>query len=844
MPQSAISSIKSSGIYTEVIDEQHYSVEQKTAERMLVGYSNVGPFNRPMYFETVEEFNRIYGPISNKEEREGSFFNRSCRAALLKSPIMCLNTKMFDATDVLEGCFYDDAANRRNIIQLRDQQAVTDIYDTSDFWKIVPRNFGEQSVQNYCTINGQEIYSNKPIPPVSIYQIFDKTKSDTYFLRGYEPEEYKNITIEQFFATAPQLSFMRGWIDRGYGTMPMSKLFCELYVFRGEFNQDIISAPALQRYFYTDPNNNICLYDRIQDSSGNWIDALSALSNEVSSNFINVYRGVLSPNFIDSRGDSLSLDVVFNRDHMVHGAMMYLDDNANDYPLPMTRWGSDAYGGFSTVLGDCIGNEDYGMPTFGTATYNNGVWVFSLPDLNVYRCPIPATEILSHTITSSSSTLVCTQTCITMLQDMLTQGNLVFSTGDLRKYNSDGTIQHTIIQDIRPESSGYFRVIINQPVWIESDSANITFLLTYSDDYRYGTYSGASYIRPVFLSGYTNHEPMSFSSNTDRYNFLKQYSLDAVTGGGVFRALTNEISCPFHYLVDTYDSIVPEASTDTLYIKNELAKVVRERKSTFGLLNFPSNKTLQPFMQSDGYSAAMMSRARISVVNMRADGADRLAYYTPFTWKDEVRRGAEKIIPSAAVVSNRFMDKVFVSRVFDVVAGYRKGGLSLYGMRRPEYTFSQVERDFLEPYGVNVLMYDKNHGVYVNSNRTSLIISEGLLVFANISELCIMIQDELEEMLMEYMFDYNNDTTRQRVYERATRILKRAKDNGAIYDFRVVCDRTNNTDEIVDGEYIVVDCYIEPSIAAGKMLQRIHLYRYNTIQSDNNVVHNYENYYE
>ena len=64
-------------------------------------------------------------------------------------------------------------------------------------------------------------------------------------------------------------------------------------------------------------------------------------------------------------------------------------------------------------------------------------------------------------------------------------------------------------------------------------------------------------------------------------------------------------------------------------------------------------------------------------------------------------------------------------------------------------------------------------------------------------------------MLLNYHWRFNTPEIRAEIKFRADQICKELLDANALYDFKNVCDKTNNTDYIIDLQMGVLDTYIE-----------------------------------
>ena len=99
----------------------------------------------------------------------------------------------------------------------------------------------------------------------------------------------------------------------------------------------------------------------------------------------------------------------------------------------------------------------------------------------------------------------------------------------------------------------------------------------------------------------------------------------------------------------------------------------------------------------------------------------------------------------------------------------------------------------------------------------------------------IFIQDEIEKILGDYQWEFNNATLRSRIKEKADSVLENIKANGGVNAYINVCDESNNTNDVIDNEMLVLSTSIEPGKGAGKMVQELTIYRNGDLSSSVNA---------
>ena len=336
---------KSAGIYRVVYDRSTVLGTDAELLRLVVGYSPKGPFNTPVYVKSVSDFKTMFGGISKALEKRGCFFHRTCIHALEAGPILALNLKPFSTESV--GC----AAIGDDGIDTGDPKLVTEIYDTTRFWKLEPEKLNdEESYFHIAATNSKETSTSIIVrkPADSNVEAYNISVADWY--NAY------NLVIPDFLV--------------GSEDKLMKDFFTEVYVFKGQFTADIIKAGALTTYFdikdayYKDSDGvkydeevtsvggktykaadvedgvvkehakeltlvpaAVSVKKTIKNAFGKDIDALDALFNDNASGALAHYVGTLIPELVDPNSGYISIDVLINEDSDITNLMASLDDS-------------------------------------------------------------------------------------------------------------------------------------------------------------------------------------------------------------------------------------------------------------------------------------------------------------------------------------------------------------------------------------------------------------------------------------------------------------------------------------------------------------------------------------
>jgi phage tail sheath protein FI len=81
----------------------------------------------------------------------------------------------------------------------------------------------------------------------------------------------------------------------------------------------------------------------------------------------------------------------------------------------------------------------------------------------------------------------------------------------------------------------------------------------------------------------------------------------------------------------------------------------------------------------------------------------------------------------------------------------------------------------------------------------------------NVRRLFIVLEKAIATAANAMLFEFNDEFTRAQFKNLVEPFLRDIQGRRGIYDFRVVCDETNNTAEVIDGNRFVGDIYIKPA---------------------------------
>lgn len=389
------------------------------------------------------------------------------------------------------------------------------------------------------------------------------------------------------------------------------------------------------------------------------------------------------------------------------------------------------------------------------------------------------------------------------------------------EYDKDGNIEQ------------YYITFSNMPYIYEDQESGTQYLVRVDNSIN----QEIGYMYPRYLQGYSyaNSKPAGVGMKA-RLDWQKFILSTLTEYKGLRIGLMNKSDIDYRYIVDTFESFVDSS------LKSVLSYLAKQKESAFAILNFPAIKTFTkcPYTSftnnddvfdvkyiADGYNKKKATAIKFSLPD-ETEGASFCAFYTPLKFSNGY---VDSIIPSAALVSNLFMQKYISRQPYYIIAGPNYGKISANGLVGPDYNFSKEELYILEPFGVNCMVYRPGFGTFINSNQTAKQTPVSALSKVNIRELVIYLQDEIEKVLQAYQWEFNNQTTRNAILDKANSICSRIAANGGIEAYLNVMDESNNTNEIIENEMAILSTAIEPGFGCGKMIQELTIYRRGTLSA-------------
>ena len=141
-------------------------------------------------------------------------------------------------------------------------------------------------------------------------------------------------------------------------------------------------------------------------------------------------------------------------------------------------------------------------------------------------------------------------------------------------------------------------------------------------------------------------------------------------------------------------------------------------------------------------------------------------------------------------------------------AGYNRGNLR--NVVKLAWNPNQTQRDALYSIGINPVVTFPSNGTILYGDKT-LQAQPSAFDRINVRRLFIVLEKAIAQAAKYSLFEFNDSFTQAQFVALVTPFLRDVKGRRGIYDFKVVCDSTNNTPAVVDGNQFVGDIYVKPA---------------------------------
>lgn len=165
-------------------------------------------------------------------------------------------------------------------------------------------------------------------------------------------------------------------------------------------------------------------------------------------------------------------------------------------------------------------------------------------------------------------------------------------------------------------------------------------------------------------------------------------------------------------------------------------------------------------------------------------------------------------IPAASSTAGLMASTDQVAAPWFSPAGQRRG--QYFGVSSLAWNPTKAQRDTLYKASVNPIVNLPGQGVLLFGDKTKLN-RPSAFDRINVRRLFLVMERAIKSAAQNVMFEFNDEFTRAEFVNVVEPFLRDIKGRRGISDFRVVCDETNNTADVIDNNQFRADIFVKPA---------------------------------
>jgi phage tail sheath protein FI len=244
-----------------------------------------------------------------------------------------------------------------------------------------------------------------------------------------------------------------------------------------------------------------------------------------------------------------------------------------------------------------------------------------------------------------------------------------------------------------------------------------------------------------------------------------------------------------------------EAFTSDTTVNVKLNGVVVGRKDCMAFLSAPLNLYTQT-------SETAKKNAVIAAKDAISDPSSYVVFDSTPVYVYNKYADEYKWIPACGHIAGLCAYTDSVADAWFSPAGYNRG--QLRGVTKLAYNPVQVDRDELYATNINPIVNTAGQGIVLLGDKTGQSRASAFDRI-NVRRLFNSLQRACGIAAKFQLFELNDEFTRSAFVNTIEPLLRDVQSRRGVTDYRIVCDETNNTPQVIDTNRFIADIYIKPS---------------------------------
>ena len=253
---------------------------------------------------------------------------------------------------------------------------------------------------------------------------------------------------------------------------------------------------------------------------------------------------------------------------------------------------------------------------------------------------------------------------------------------------------------------------------------------------------------------------------------------------------------------EAYDiSLLPLGAASATVVNYAISSVAEVRKDVIVF----ASPTLANVVNNSGSEATDISTFRDSLTSSSYAVLDSGWKYQYDRYNDVYRW-----VPLNGDTAGLAVRTDFVADPWFSPAGFNRGQVK--NVVKLAYSPGKTDRDTLYKKGVNPVVTFPGNGTVLFGDKT-LLAKPSAFDRINVRRLFIVLEKAIATAAKFQLFEFNDPFTRAQFRNLVEPFLRDVQGRRGITDFKVVCDESNNTAQVIDTNNFVADIFIKPARA-------------------------------
>lgn len=309
----------------------------------------------------------------------------------------------------------------------------------------------------------------------------------------------------------------------------------------------------------------------------------------------------------------------------------------------------------------------------------------------------------------------------------------------------------------------------------------------------------SKYIYAFFKDSATLNAAFTAAAVTLTNGYSGTYSTGAVMQG--YDLFANPEEFDINLIIDggNTDADVQQYINDSIVLK---------RKDCFAIFCPPKDKVVNV---SGGASQIVADLDKYINETLGRGTSSYAAFYGNWKYQYDKFNDKYRWVPLSGDMAGIYALTDYTRDPWFAPAGFNRGAVR--NVVRLAWSPNLAQRDMLYKENINPIVQFRGEGPIVFGQKT-LLNKPSAFDRVDVRRLFLVLEKAISTSSKYFLFEKNNDFTRRMLVGMIDPFLRDVVGRQGLYDFRVKCDETNNTGEVIDRNELVCDIYLKPTKTA------------------------------